>query len=121
MPSLRTQRIRELLKREIGEVLRRELPVQEAGLVTVNEVEVSGDLQTAKVFISVLGSPAQQKQALRLVTDCRTRVQAQIGRDLFLKYTPVLSFVLDDSIERGNRVLQIIEELEQKDPGSSPA
>lgn len=121
MPSLRTQRIRELLKREIGEVLRRELPVHEAGLITVNEVEVSGDLQSAKVFVSVLGSADQQKQALSLLSGNRTRVQAQIGRTLFLKYTPVLSFVMDDSIEKGNRVLQIIDELDQADTGSGSA
>ena len=48
MGSLRLQRVRELLKREIGEVLRRELPVERAGLVTVNDVGVSGDLHSAK-------------------------------------------------------------------------
>ena len=117
MSSLRLQRVRELLKREIGEVLRRDLPVSEAGLISVNEVEVAGDLQSAKVLVSVLGTEAQKKNALHLLTENRTRVQAQIGRDLVLKYTPVLTFVIDDSIEKGNRVLQIIEELEQKDPG----
>ena len=118
MSSLRVQRVRELLKREIGEVLRRELPVNEAGLISVNEVDVAGDLQSAKVFVSVLGNADQKKHALGLLNGSRKHVQAQIGRDLFLKYTPVLTFVMDDSIEKGNRVLQIIEEIEQKDPGS---
>ncbi len=122
MSSLRVQRVRELLKREIGEVLRQELPVSEAGLVSVNDVEVAGDLQSAKVYVSVLGHEDQQQQALRLLQQHRTRVQARIGRDLVLKYTPVLTFVLDHSIEKGNRVLQIIEELEQQDgdPPTSP-
>lgn len=119
MPSLRVQRVRELLKREIGEVLRRELPVSEAGMISVNDVDVGGDLQSAKVFVSVLGNEDQKRQALQLLQECRTRVQAQIGRDLVLKYTPVLTFVMDDSIEKGNRVLQIIEELEQKDAGAA--
>jgi ribosome-binding factor A len=95
--------------------------VHEAGLISVNDVEVSGDLQSAKVFVSVLGSADQQKQAVRLMSEGRTRVQSQIGRSLFLKYTPVLSFVMDDSIEKGNRVLQIIDELEQTDPASGSA
>lgn len=119
MPSLRIQRVRELLKREIGELLRRELPVSEAGLISVNEVEVGGDLQSAKVFVSVLGNDDQKKHALRLLQEHRVRVQAQIGRDLVMKYTPVLTFVMDESIEKGNRVLQILEELEQKDAGPS--
>lgn len=120
MSSLRVQRVGELLKREIGEVLRRTLRVDEAGLISVNEVQVAGDLQTAKVFVSVLGSADQQKKAMGLLTAQRAHVQAQIGRDLVLKYTPVLTFVMDDSIEKGNRVLQIMDELEQKDTGSSP-
>ena len=49
MPSLRLQRVRELLKREIGEVIRREIPVGEAGLINVNDVKVSSDLHSAVV------------------------------------------------------------------------
>ena len=120
MSSVRLQRVRELLKREIGEVLRRELPVSEAGLVSVNDVEVAGDLQSAKVFISLLGNADQQKLALRQLNDLRVRVQSLVGRDLALRYTPVLTFQVDDSIAKGNRVLQIIEELEKEEPGTSP-
>lgn len=120
MPSVRLQKVSQLLKREIGEVLRRTLPVTEVGLVSVNEVEVAGDLQTAKVFVSVLGNADQKKLAQRLLIKSRTHVQAQIGRDLALKFTPVLTFVLDDSIAKGNRVLEIMDELEQEQ-NDSPA
>lgn len=112
MPSLRLQRVRELLKREIGEVIRRELPVHEAGLVTVNDVDVSGDLHSALVFISILGSPEQQKRGISLLAQHRKRIQGLVGRAVVLKYTPKLKFLMDDSVVRGNRVLQIIEELE---------
>ncbi len=64
MPSLRLQRVRELLKREIGEVIRREIPVGEAGLITVNDVDVSGDLHPATVYIGILGNAEQQKKGL---------------------------------------------------------
>ena len=70
MASLRIQRVRELLKREIGEAIRREFH----------------------------------------------RIQSLIGRSVVLKYTPTLKFVFDDSIVRGNRVLQIIEEIEKNIP-----
>lgn len=120
MPSLRIQRVGELLKRELGEILRQELPVSEAGLISVNEVEVAGDLQSAKVYVSALGNADQQKVAIRLLTESRKQIQARIGRELVLKYTPVLTFVMDNSIEKGNRVLQIIEEIEQQDSGSDP-
>jgi ribosome-binding factor A len=116
MPSLRLQRVRELLKREIGEVIRREFPVSEAGLVTVNDVDVSGDLHSAIVFISILGTAAQQKRGLGLLSQHRKRIQALVSRAVVLKYTPKLRFLMDDSVIRGNRVLQIIQELEKSNP-----
>ena len=116
MPSLRLQRVRELLKREIGEVIRREFPVSEAGLVSVNDVDVSGDLHSAIVFISILGNPEQQKRGLTLLTRHRKRIQGLVGRAVVLKYTPKLRFLMDDSVVRGNRVLQIIQELETQTP-----
>ena len=117
MPSLRLQRVRELLKREIGEAIRREFDVSEAGLITVNDVDVSGDLKAASVYISILGNPAQQKRGLALLDQHRKRIQGLVGRAVVLKYTPTLRFVADDSVTRGNKVLQIIEEL---DKSSSP-
>ena len=113
MPSLRLQRVRELLKRAIGEAIRQELPVSEAGLVTVNDVDVAGDLKSASVFISILGNADQQKRGFALLARHRPRIQDLMSRTVVLKFTPKLRFVLDDSVVRGNRVLEIIEELEK--------
>ncbi len=119
MPSVRLQRVRELLKREIGEVIRREFEVSEAGLISVNDVDVAGDLHSAVVFISILGNKDQQKRGLSLLARHRKRIQGLVGRAVVLKYTPTLRFLVDDSIARGNCVLSIIEELEKAMP--SPA
>jgi len=116
MPSLRIERVRELLKRAIGEVIRREFPVEVAGLITVNDVDVAGDLQSAVVFISILGNPEQQKRGFSLLTHHRKRVQGLVGRAVVLKYTPTLKFLMDDSVLRGNRVLSILDELALSNP-----
>lgn len=113
MPSHRMLRVRELLKREIGEILRRELPVGQAGLVTVNDVDLSGDLRNAKVFVSFLGSSEQQRTGLTLLQQNRARIQGLMAKAVFLKYIPRLHFVIDDSVVRGNKVLAIIEDLEK--------
>ena len=113
MPSHRLERVRELLKREIGEAIRREIPVDQAGLVTVNDVDVGGDLKSAVVFISILGGSEQQKTGLLLLHRNRARIQGLVAKSVVLKYTPQLRFVVDESVTRGNRVLQIIEELEK--------
>ena len=119
MPSLRLQRVRDLLKREIGEVIRREFPVSEVGLVTVNDVDVAGDLHSAVVFISILGNADQQKHGMDLLIRHRKRIQGLVGRAVVLKYTPTLKFIIDDSVVRGNRVLQIIDELDKSNPGTN--
>ena len=116
MPSLRLQRVRELLKREIGEAIRREFDVGEAGLITVNDVDVSGDLHSAVVFISILGNKDQQKRGSFLLTQHRKRIQSLMARAVILKYTPTLKFIVDDSVTRGNKVLEIIEDLEKSTP-----
>ena len=118
MSSHRLLRVRELLKREIGEAIRREIPVDQAGLVTVNEVELAGDLRLATVFIGILGNAEQQRTGLSLLHKNRGRIQGLVAKSVILKYTPRLRFVMDDSVIRGNRVLDIIAELEQASPAT---
>jgi ribosome-binding factor A len=91
MPSHRLERVREMLKREIGEAIRRELPVSEAGLVSVNDVDVAGDLKSATVFISIFGNATQQKRGLELLQQNRARIQGLMAKAVILKYTPTLA------------------------------
>jgi ribosome-binding factor A len=120
MPSHRQLRVRELLKRQIGEAVRRELPVEQAGLITVNDVELSGDLRVAKVFIGILGNPEQQRTGLALLRHNRLRLQRLVAKAVILKYMPQLHFYVDESVARGNRVLAIMAELErQAEPSES--
>jgi ribosome-binding factor A len=119
--SLRLERVRELLKRELGEIIRRELPISEAGLITVNEVGVAPDLKSATVFVGVIGTPGQRKKAANLLEKESKRIQGLIGRAVVLKYTPHLKFVIDEAIERGNRVLEILDEIEKSSTSSAPA
>jgi ribosome-binding factor A len=115
MQNLRHERVRELLKREIGEAVRREFNVNEVGLISVNDVDMAGDLKSAIVFVSIFGKAEQQKRGIQLLTEHRIRIQGIVAKAVVLKYTPTLKFVFDDSIVRGNRVLQIMEELEKAD------
>jgi len=120
MPNLRHDRVRELLKRALGEAIRREFHVDDVGLITVNDIDVGGDLKSAVVFISVFGNSTQQKTALNKLETNRIRLQGMMAKAVVLKFTPTLKFVVDDSIVRGNRVLQIIEELEKDLPADPP-
>ena len=116
MSNLRHERVRELVKRELGEAIRREFNVEDAGLITVNDVDLGGDLRTAVVFISILGNASQKSRGLELLNNNRIRLQGVLGKSVVLKYTPTLKFLVDDSLARGNRVLQILDELEKTSP-----
>jgi ribosome-binding factor A len=116
MSNLRHERVRELLRRAIGEAIRREFHVNDVGLITVNDIEVGGDLRTAVVFITILGNADQQKHGLQVLEQNRIRIQGLVAKSVVLKYTPTLKFIVDDSIVRGNRVLQILDELNKSTP-----
>jgi ribosome-binding factor A len=118
MSSHRRERVRELLKRQIGEVIRREIAIEEAGLISVNDVGVAGDLHSATVFVSIIGTPEQAKRAPIVLERERRRIQSLVGHAVVLRYTPQLRFVVDDSIAKGDRVLQIINELEGAPPAA---
>jgi len=114
--TVRLERVREMLKRTLGEIVRRDFPPGDIGLITVNDVEVSADLKEAKIFVGVVGNPEAKRRAMNLLNGRRGQLQFELGRTIVLRYTPKISFHLDESVERGNRILSIMEELEQKEP-----
>ncbi len=118
MRRVRYERVRELLKRELGEIIRQQIPIDVGGVISVNDVGLAGDLQSAKVFVSIVGTQEQQTQGAELLRQNTILIQNLLGRAVVLKHTPHLLFVIDDSIARGNRVLEILDELEQGPAGS---
>ena len=115
MPNLRHKRVRELLKRELNEIFRREFPV-ELGLISVSEVGVSNDLHSAIVFVSSIGDEQAQRKAFRAVRKAAGKIQGQLGQAVELRYTPRLKFTLDEARNRGDRILHIRDELEKGSP-----
>jgi ribosome-binding factor A len=107
----RLARVAEILKRELSTVILREVP-SDGALITVNAVDVSPDLRNASVFVSILGTAVQQKAALARLEQHRVVLQAEVAKRVVLKFTPHLHFHLDASIERGSRVLDILDELD---------
>jgi ribosome-binding factor A len=114
----RLNRVNEVLKRELGELVRREFTF-EAKLVTVHQVDVTPDLKKAHVYIGVIGTKEERHAAMAQLHDRRAALQNELARRVVLKQTPQLFFTLDDSMERGTRILSILEELQI--PNDPPA
>ena len=119
MQNLRHMRVRELLKRKLNEIFRREFPV-ELGIVSVTEVGVSNDLHSAKVFVSSIGDDKSQQKAFRTVRKSAGKIQFELGQIVALRYTPKLKFVMDEAYNRGDRVLKILDEIEQDHQQENP-
>ena len=102
--------VREVLAEAIGE-----LRDPRIGFVTVTGVETSSDLRQAQVFVSVLGSEQKREETLAGLEAAHGVLQSRIARELRLKRTPQLTCAYDDSVERGVRMSQLIDELAPDD------
>ena len=103
--------VREVLSEGVAE-----LKDPRIGFVTVTGVATSSDLRTARVFVSVLGSEKKREKTLAGLEAAHGVLQARIARELRMKRTPQLTFEYDESVERGVRMSQLIDELAPDDP-----
>src|SRR5207249_12243226 len=109
----RQLRVNELVKRELSASIARQINFEDV-LVSINAVDVTPDLKSAHVFVSILGS-ATGASVIDKLEAHRSALQAELSRHVVLKYTPHQVFHLDDSIERGSRVLETLNEIDTLD------
>ena len=115
MASNRIDRISELYGRALAETIRlvKDPRVRDA-LISVTHCEVTGDLRYAKCYISVLGSPEQQKEVMRGLKSASGWLRREVGRAVQLRYAPELVLVLDESIVRGAHINEMVNRLERE-------
>mgnify|MGYP001161867683 CR=1 FL=1 len=112
--NLRIRRVSELVKQEVSEIVRRDVSTDDIGLITVTAVEVASDLKTARIYVSLIGPKSKRAAAVHLLQRQRAHIQNELGKRIVLKYLPHLEFMYDDSLERGDRLLQIMDEIEKE-------
>jgi ribosome-binding factor A len=115
--SQRTERVDELLRQEIGSIISRDIADRRVGFVTITEVETTPDLRHAKVWVSVIGQPSERDAAVAALRHAMPFIRHELGKRLRIKRIPDLHVQLDDTAERGTRILQLLAELES---GESP-
>ena len=114
--SYRNNRLPHAFREEISKILLRELRDQLPGLPTITEVKVPNDLSTARVYVSVFGSPELQQAVLSKLNEQAGYVRKLLGQRLRIRRTPELRFVFDETIEHGARMLQILAEIGKELP-----
>ena len=112
----RLDRVNELMKRELDTLIRREVDRMPAKLVTVREVDVAPDLKHASVWMGIIGTTEEQHASMARLHAHRKELQSLLSKRVVLKFTPQLHFKLDETGERGDRVLNILSELGMPEP-----
>jgi ribosome-binding factor A len=110
MAGSRMRRINEVLREVVGAAVSTELSDPRIGFVTVTSVETSPDLRTAKVYVSVLGDEDERAATLEGLRSSHGVIQARIAAETRMKRTPTLTFHYDDTIEKGARISELLEE-----------
>lgn len=114
--SYRSHRLAGELKNEISAIIAQEIKDPRVGFATVTEVEVSPDLRHARVLVSVLGSPQEKQETFEALAGATGYIRRLVGARVKLRHTPELSFVYDDSIEHGDRMMRLFDEINRESP-----
>jgi len=114
----RISRVAELIKREVSQMLIHGIKDDRvgAGMVSVTDVDLSGDLQHAKIFVSIYGSDEAKQETMEGLKSATGYVRSELGQRIRLRRTPEVIFQEDTSIERGTRVLSLLNQLNQNRP-----
>ena len=111
MPSVSQARARDLLRRELTDILRREVHDPRAALASIADLTLSGDRGHARIQLSVLGEDDERQAAVRAVQRAASFIRGRLGRRLRLKRTPELHFELYRGAEHAERIDQLLSEL----------
>lgn len=112
MTTWRQEQLAEVIAEELSDLIRTRMKDPRIGFASITDVELSGDLRHAKVFVSVLGSPEEQRATLQGLEHAAGFLRHELAQRLTIRHTPEILFRLDESIERGTRILQLIHEME---------
>jgi ribosome-binding factor A len=103
---------------EVADILMRKIKDPRVRSVTVTDVELTSDLRIARVFVTAMGTDAEKHEIFTGLAKASGFVRSELGRRLTLRYLPEVVFIKDVSGPRGDRVLQLLDELQSKDEGS---
>lgn len=110
MAKMRLERVSELIKEAVAEILQK-IKDPRIGFVTVTEVKVSPDLDLARIFISTLAEGEERDKVMEGLNSAAGFVRKELGREIQMKKTPRVAFIFDPGIERGSRIIQLLNSI----------
>ena len=120
MKTHRLARVAEAIREVASETILYELRDPRVKMVTVTRAEVSGDLQHAKVYVSIMGTEKQQQLSLHGLRHAAGFIQSKLARRLQTRFTPVVHFVLDHGVKHSIEMTRLINEALAESAGPNP-
>jgi ribosome-binding factor A len=111
----RADRVKHLIQQELSRILQMDVKDPRVHFVTVTKVDLTADLREAKVLISIIGESADREAALSGLQRATGYIRGELGRRLKLKYTPTITFMFDDSWDKQERILDLLDSIRQDD------
>jgi len=115
--TTRTERMSDLMRDEVSRLIQRDLRDPRIGFVTVTGADVSPDLRNVRLYVSVLGDDTQRQATLKALNGARGFFQRALFRNLGLRHAPTIVFRHDDSIDRGQRIEDLLRSVRTGDAG----
>jgi len=111
----RSEKLGDLIREEVSQILIKELKDPRIGFATITKVDVSDDLREAKIYYSVFGDEREKVESHEGLQSAKGFIKRELGRRVRMKYMPEISFIFDDSLEYGGRIEELLRNLKDKD------
>ncbi|SEN44675.1 30S ribosome-binding factor RbfA [Lihuaxuella thermophila] len=115
MARIRVSRVGEQVKKELSQIIQQEIKDPRIGFVTVTAVEMSGDLQIAKVYVSVMGTQEEKRETLAGLEKAKGYIRSEIGRRIKLRHVPEIVFAMDESLEHSEHITRLLHDINQQE------
>ena len=113
LPYKRSQRVSDLMREEIADIIMKKVKDPRLGFVTVTGVDITDDLKMAKVFVSVLREQ-EKETTMAILNAAKSFIRSEVAKRVRMKFIPSLEFRIDESIERGDRIDRLLREIKEK-------
>ena len=118
LPYKRSQRVSDLLRKEIADIIIYRLKDPRVGFITVTGVDVTDDIKIARVYVSIF-KEEERKSTLEILNSAKNFIRSELSKRLRMKFIPSIEFRLDTSIEYGDKIEKLLKEIEGQGEGSS--
>ena len=112
--KVKAEKVAGIIQKEVSEIIQFDLKDPKLGFVTITDVTVTNDLSIAKIYVSFLGQKAREEAGMKVLERSKGFIRSTLAKRLTMRKVPELHFLIDDALERGNKIDRIIYEIHNK-------